>query len=86
MSPWTRRALEQAELLRRRGARVLDCPTIATAYLGSDERLRSTTTALVREPPTVLVITTGIGIRAWIEAAQSWGLDHALLEALAGAR
>jgi len=81
-----RRASEQAELLRRRGARVLDGPTIATAYLGSDERLRGATTTLVEEPPTVLVVTTGIGIRAWIEAAQSWGLDHALLDALAGAQ
>ncbi len=81
-----RRASEQAELLRRRGARVLDCPTIATAYLGSDERLRRATTTLVESPPTVLVVTTGIGIRAWIEAAQSWGLDHALLDALSGAR
>jgi uroporphyrinogen-III synthase len=81
-----RRASEQGELLRRRGARVLDGPTIATAYLASDERLRGATTGLVAEPPTVLVVTTGIGIRAWIEAAQSWGLDHALLDALSGAR
>ena len=81
-----RRAAEQCELLRRRGARVIDGPTIATAYLGSDERLRSATTALVDGPPEVLVVTTGIGIRAWIEAAQSWGLDRALLDALAGAR
>jgi uroporphyrinogen-III synthase len=81
-----RRASEQAELLRRRGARVLDGPTIATAYLASDERLRAATTALVTEPPTVLVVTTGIGIRAWIEAAQSWGLDQTLLDVLAGTR
>ena len=81
-----RRASEQAELLRRRGAKVLDAPTIATAYLASDERLRTSTAALVAEPPTVLVVTTGIGIRAWIEAAQSWGLDSALLDVLSGAR
>jgi uroporphyrinogen-III synthase len=81
-----RRASEQAELLRRRGARVIDGPTIATAYLGSDERLRTATEQVIASPPDVLVITTGIGIRAWIEAAQSWGLDHALLDALAGAR
>ena len=31
-----RRASEQAELLRRRGARVIDGPTIATTYLASD--------------------------------------------------
>jgi uroporphyrinogen-III synthase len=81
-----RRASEQGELLRRRGARVIDAPTIATAYLGSDARLRTATEAVVTAPPDVLVITTGIGIRAWIEAAQSWGLDRALLDALAGAR
>ena len=81
-----RRASEQCELLRRRGARVLDAPTIATAYLGSDARLRRSTEQVIAAPPDVLVITTGIGIRAWIEAAQSWGLDLALLDALAGAR
>jgi uroporphyrinogen-III synthase len=81
-----RRASEQAELLRRRGARVVDGPTIATAYLGSDERLHRATEQLIAAPPDVLVITTGIGIRAWIEAAQSWGLDLQLLEALAGAK
>ena len=42
-----RRAGEQAELLRRRGARVVDGPTIATAYLGSDERLRLATEQLI---------------------------------------
>lgn len=81
-----RRASEQAELLRRRGAKVIDAPTIATSYLGSDSRLRTATEALIAEPPDVLVITTGIGIRAWIEAAQSWGLDLALLDALASAK
>jgi uroporphyrinogen-III synthase len=81
-----RRAGEQAELLRRRGARVIDAPTIATAYLASDERLRRATEAVIAAPPDVLVVTTGIGIRAWLEAAQSWGLDVALLDALAGAR
>ncbi|HEU5309583.1 MAG TPA: uroporphyrinogen-III synthase, partial [Acidimicrobiia bacterium] len=81
-----RRAGEQAELLRRRGARVIEAPTIATAYLGSDERLRHATEEVIAAPPDVLVVTTGIGIRAWFEAAQSWGLDVALLDALAGAR
>lgn len=77
-----RRASEQAELLRRRGATVIDGPTIATAYLGSDERLRRATEQVIALPPDVLVVTTAIGIRAWIEAAQSWDLDRALLAAL----
>lgn len=81
-----RRASEQAELLRRRGARVFEAPTIATAYLGSDARLRTATEQVIAVEPAVLVVTTGIGMRAWIEAAQTWGLDHALLHALRRAK
>src|SRR4051794_25360797 len=80
-----RRAVEQADLFRRRGAKVLIGPTIATAYLASDERLRRATDEVIATPPDVLVVTTGIGIRAWIEAAQSWDLDRALFDALGAA-
>ena len=81
-----RRWAEQAELLRRRGAGVLHGPSIATLYLGSDDRLRSATEAVIARPPDYLVATTGIGIRAWWEAAQSWGLSDSMLAALARAR
>ncbi len=81
-----RRASEQAELLRRRGADVLLGPTIATAYLASDDVLRAATLALVERPPAYLAATTGIGIRAWFEAAQVWGMGDELLDALAGTR
>ncbi len=77
-----RRANEQAELLRRRGADVLFGPAIATAYLASDDALRAATVALVERSPDFLAATTGIGIRAWFEAAQVWGLGDALLDAL----
>ena len=70
-----RRASEQCRVAassRRHGCSTR--PTIATAYLGSDERLRrSTDAAWCAVPPDVLVITTGIGIRAWIEAAAELG-------------
>jgi uroporphyrinogen-III synthase len=77
-----RRASEQADLLRGRGAEVVLGPSIATAYLASDEALRAATLALVERPPQYLAATTGIGIRAWFEAAQVWGLEDALLHAL----
>jgi uroporphyrinogen-III synthase len=77
-----RRAAEQAELLRRRGATVMSAPAITTTYLGSDERLRAATDAVLRRPPTHLVVTTAIGLRAWMEAAQSWGIDDDLLHGL----
>ncbi|MDP9387568.1 MAG: uroporphyrinogen-III synthase, partial [Actinomycetota bacterium] len=81
-----RRWEDQAELLRRRGARVVHAPTIATQYLGSDEALRAATAAVAARPPDYLIATTGIGMRAWLEAAQAWGLERALLANLAATR
>ncbi|HEV7887975.1 MAG TPA: uroporphyrinogen-III synthase [Acidimicrobiales bacterium] len=81
-----RRWTEQAELLQRRGASVLHGPTIKTEYLASDEALRSATHAVIARRPDYLVATTGIGVRAWLEAAQAWGLAESLLEALADTR
>lgn len=77
-----RRATEQAELLRRRGAAVLHGASITTSYLSCDAVLREATVRLIDEPPDYLAATTGIGIRAWFEAAQSWGLAGALTGAL----
>lgn len=78
-----RRWSEQAELLERRGAAVLHGPTITTQYLGCDDELRRATEAVIARPPDYLVATTGIGVRAWFEAAQAWGLAEGLLDALA---
>ncbi|MGI8809838.1 MAG: uroporphyrinogen-III synthase [Acidimicrobiales bacterium] len=76
-----RRASEQAELLRRRGAEVILGPSVETAYLAADDRLRAATHDLIDAPPAYLAATTGIGIRAWFEVAQVWGLGDALLDA-----
>ena len=81
-----RRWSEQAELLERRGAAIVHGPTISTLYLAEDEALRRATQALVEAPPAYLVATTGIGIRAWLEAAQTWGVGPQLVAALSGAR
>lgn len=81
-----RRWSEQAELLRRRGATVMHGPAIRTDYLASDEALHDATLAVIRARPHYLVATTGIGIRAWFEAAQAWMLADDLHDALAGAR
>jgi uroporphyrinogen-III synthase len=81
-----RRANEQAELLTRRGARVLRGPTIRTLPLGPDERIRQVTEDLVRTPPYALIANTGVGMRGWLALAESWGLAEALLSSLTGAR
>ena len=80
-----RRADEQAELLSRRGATVLHAPSLAT-HLTPDRRSRDATAAVIRRRPTHVVVSTGVGVRAWFEAAQTWGLDDDLLAVLSRAR
>ncbi len=81
-----RRRGEQAELLERRGATVRHGPTISTHYLASDAALREATLEVIERRPGYVVATTGIGVRAWFEAAQSWGLGDELLATLGRAR
>ena len=77
-----RRWKEQADLLRRRGAEVLHGPTLVTVDVSLEEPLRHATAALADQPPDLVVVTTGIGLRLWLEAAAAWGLDGQLKAAL----
>jgi uroporphyrinogen-III synthase len=81
-----RRWEEQAELLSRRGASIVHGATITTLYLASDENLRHATMAIIESPPDYLVATTGIGVRAWLDTATTWGLGDSLVAALGRAR
>lgn len=81
-----RRADEQCELLRRRGADVLLGPVIRTLPLTDGHELAEATDALVSRPPEVLVALTGLGIRSWFEAADGHGRGDALRDALGSAR
>jgi Uroporphyrinogen-III synthase HemD. len=80
-----RRREELAGLLSRRGARVVHGPSLATEYLHDDATLRAATADLIRRPPHVVVAVTGIGIRAWFQAADTWGSADDLRVALAPA-
>lgn len=81
-----RRADEQASLLERRGATVVHGPSIRTLPLSGDDGLRALTQTIIAEPPHVLVANTGLGIRSWFGAAESWDLGDDLLDALQGTR
>ena len=81
-----RRSAEQIELFARRGAKVLHAPTMATQYLDDEAALRRATDEVLAHRPDIVIATTGIGLRAWFEAAQGWGLADALLAALRPAR
>lgn len=81
-----RRWEEQAEMLSRRGARVVHGPTMSTTLLGDLDETVSVTRRVLAAPIDVVVLTTGIGTRSWFAAAESVGLDGALREALNAAR
>lgn len=81
-----RRRDELESLLVRRGARVVSGPALRIVPVAEDEHLTSVTEDLVAHPPDVLVVTTGVGFRGWVEAADGWGLAEPLLTALAAAR
>lgn len=73
-----RRREELVGLLERRGARVVEAPAIRIVPTGDDEQLLATTRACLASAPDVVVATTGIGFRGWMEAADGWGLGDAL--------
>ncbi|EOM75328.1 uroporphyrinogen-III synthase [Rhodococcus rhodnii] len=81
-----RRAEEFATLLERRGAGVVHAPAIRIVPLADDTELERVTRELVADPPSIVVATTGIGFRGWIEAADGWGLAEKLGSALSSAR
>lgn len=73
-----RRREELTALLTRRGARVVEAPAIRIIPTHDDEELLAATRACVAAPPDVVVATTGIGFRGWMEAADGWGTGEAL--------
>lgn len=79
-----RRADELIALLRRRGAAVLHAPALRIVPLADDSELLAATKELIGCAPDVVVATTAIGFRGWIEAADGWGIGEELLERLRG--
>lgn len=79
-----RRAEELGTLLRRRGATVVHAPALRIVPLADDGELLAATEQLIDETPDVVVATTAIGFRGWIEAADGWGIGDRLLAALRG--
>ncbi|MGW1808819.1 uroporphyrinogen-III synthase [Streptomyces sp. NPDC002078] len=80
-----RRADELGALLQRRGAAVLHAPALRIVPLADDGELLAATKEIIDQVPDVVVATTAIGFRGWIEAADGWGLGEELLGGLRGA-
>lgn len=80
-----RRAEELGTLLTRRGATVLHAPALRIVPLADDGELRAATGQLLDKAPDVVIATTAVGFRGWIEAADGWGTGDRLLDVLRGA-
>lgn len=81
-----RRKRELASALERRGADVKFAPALSTVSHLDDAQLITDTRTLLANPPDIVVATTGIGFRGWVEAADAVGLADDLIATLGGAR
>ncbi|MGY1832964.1 uroporphyrinogen-III synthase [Geodermatophilus sp. SYSU D01180] len=79
-----RRREELGALLDRRGARVVYAPAIRIVPLADDAELVAATEGVLAAPVDLVVATTGVGFRGWLEAAEAWDLP--LVGHLRGAR
>ena len=79
-----RRKEELGALLDRRGARVVYAPAIRIVPLSDDAELVAATREVLAQPIDLVVATTGVGFRGWLEAADAWDLP--LVEHLRPAR
>ncbi|WP_324011412.1 uroporphyrinogen-III synthase [Microbacterium sp. JZ37] len=81
-----RRAGELAAALERHGAQVRQAPAVTIVSHIDDEALVDATRALIDNPPDIVVATTGVGFRGWMEAAFEADLADELAAALSRAQ
>ncbi|WP_432541377.1 uroporphyrinogen-III synthase [Kineococcus sp. SYSU DK002] len=81
-----RRSDDMIATFERKGARVVHAPTMRIVPLTEDDELLAGTRDVIADPPDVVLVTTGIGLRGWVEAADAAGLAAPLLETFARAR
>ncbi len=84
--PVDRRSGELTSALQRHGARVIVAPALSIIPHVDDDELIARTRALLADPPDVVVATTGVGFRAWMECADEAGLLTPLLVVLSRAQ
>ncbi|KQU66571.1 uroporphyrinogen-III synthase [Phycicoccus sp. Root563] len=81
-----RRSGELGSALARRGATVRHAPSLSIVPHEHDDQLLLDTKALLVDPPDTVVVTTGIGFRGWVEAADAAGVADELVDVLGHAR
>jgi uroporphyrinogen-III synthase len=77
-----RRRQEFGAALERRGARIVYGPAIRIIPLADDTELRDATERCLSAPLDIVIATTGIGFRGWMDAAEAWDLAEPLTAAI----
>ncbi len=81
-----RRSTDLASALVRRGGQVHVAATLGVESHIDEATLVARTQELIADPPRIVVITTGIGFRGWLEVAESVDLLEPLLAVLRRSR
>jgi len=81
-----RRSDELSGALVRRGADVVVAPTLGVVPHIDEQSLLARTRDILAAGADVLVVTTAIGFRGWLDTAETAGLAEELLEVLDGVR
>lgn len=81
-----RRADELGDALLRRGARVAVAPALGVVPRVDEAGLLEATRMIIADPVDVVVVTTGVGFRGWLDTAEAAGLTDDLCAVLAGVR
>lgn len=81
-----RRASDLSLALGRRGAEVTVAAALGVESHIDEDTLLAQTRQMIATGTDVVVVTTGIGFRGWLETADAAGIGHDLVEALRGVR
>lgn len=81
-----RRSDELVAAFTRRGATVMQAPTLRITPLTEDIELVRATEQVISRPPNDVIVTTAIGFRGWMEGADAAGLAPQLTAVLTRSR
>lgn len=81
-----RRADDLSNALGRRGASVTVAASLGVESHIDEDTLLAQTRQIIATGADIVVVTTGIGFRGWLDTAEAAGLGHELVEALSSMR
>lgn len=84
--PVDRRSGEFASALERHGAEVTVAPSLTITPHFDDAELLEATHRIIADPPDTVIVTTGVGFRGWMDAAEQDGVHEELTAALKNAQ